>query len=154
VTRGLATLLLASAALIASGCAGAESDSPVCDAHVYGACLVLDPDLAPRPTPPAERARVLIEVGALYWGADAATVVAGWTIYAIRADSIPCAGNPGLYRGCTYRDRRVIVLSDTGDGCFEEWLAHEIGHVVLNGDPQHLDPRWELDLRQCVDPVL
>lgn len=106
---------------------------------VFGACAVQAPGGLPvvRTGILAETARA-IEVGAGYWGVDT-DVLDGWTLQ-LDGGWFAC-GDVWTY-GCARLDLKVIRAAAGDDGCRTCVLVHEIGHVVLNGDGDHVDPRW------------
>jgi hypothetical protein len=101
-----------------------------------GAAWLSDPRLD-------ERTLAVAQVAARCWGGGGD--LAGWTIRFV-GEIGSCGAAPAGARiqGCTRAgDRIVDVRVDPGSPCVEATsLLHEMGHVVLGGDPGHADPRW------------
>lgn len=146
-------VLVALALLLLAGCAGPR---PRCDFESRGACVsverLTDADRALLTASAVDEA---IDLGLSFWEADA-SVLDGWTLAFHDAPIAECNGAGGCVRVRTHEIDVFVRASFAAPRCARELTAalpHEIGHVVLNGDPQHTDPRW-MKLGPAVSPFL
>lgn len=123
-------------ALVACSGEGPCLDSPPCSFSARGACVALDP-ADPPPAVTAEDVETAIDAGLDFWGADR-SLVSGWTI---------------VLRGSPFQRGSQTVGAETDpicstvtlspyNGCPVHRLAHEIGHIALDGDGTHEAQRW------------
>lgn len=127
---------LAAAALLAAACGGEPRPFDV-RAELHGATAewATAPELTPRT---AEA----VETTAAAWGRPVLDLHDLEIVYTDRL--IDCGGKAavGCARGGEDGVWRLEVMV-YGAPCLEATtLAHEVGHLVLGGDPQHRDPRW------------
>lgn len=82
-----------------------------------------------------------------YWGADI-NALAGWRLVYVNYLEANASGLPGCPAsvgcgGITHAEEKTIYLRLEFASCPEySSLPHEIGHVILDGDPFHDDPKW------------
>ncbi|HEY3357654.1 MAG TPA: hypothetical protein VGQ83_30660 [Polyangia bacterium] len=129
-------------ALAASACASAWPADP----QIYGFDLQVAPqckqdwpvreDLRPR-------LRRAVEMAAAFWGIEP-SAVSGWRLL-LNEGLVQC-GSDAAATGCTTtKDQTVAIAADFYRCVESSTLMHEIGHIALDGDPEHRDPRWHDD---------
>jgi hypothetical protein len=122
------------------GCTGPEwdGDPSSCSFVQDGACVRLEPGTRAAP----KDLQFALGVAAAYWSADA-SVLSGYliSVHPQNADLSLCGGGPWTTSGCVDRARAHMHLRQVDD-CAFLYLPHEVGHVALDGDGDHEDPRW------------
>jgi hypothetical protein len=101
-------------------------------------------ELQKLPTFQADSARSVAtaKMAAELWGGDGIDLN-GWKLQWMSGDwDCGTFHNAG---GCTLFDSHVIqAVYDSTNDCPEvSSLAHEVGHIILGGDNDHKDPRWQ-----------
>jgi len=88
---------------------------------------------------PGPRIDRFVDGALAFWGAPD-SAIAGTTLHTT-SGQMDCSGVQAY--GCTYSDMRDVTLDiNAYPACPYYNLVHELGHVILNGDGNHTDPRW------------
>ena len=82
----------------------------------------------------------VVAVGQEWWRVES---LSGWRL---KFTDAPIDGSPAVTYGGSWN---LILMAPPRDMVcapgVARFLPHEMGHVALNGDPNHTDPRWSRD---------